>query len=78
MKKVFNKKNIVKLLTKIQDEGGVEANIIATQAIEDFGLESLHKQLQDEYAKKYAKKKAKKLAKRKRVEWNTPEAYENL
>lgn len=38
--KCLTKKNLVKLLTQIQDEGDFHANALATQAVIDFGLES--------------------------------------
>ncbi len=38
----LNKQNITKILTEIQNKGNWEANVIATKAIEDFGLEEEH------------------------------------
>lgn len=45
--KSFTKQNIVEVLTQIQDEGDFNANVIATQAIKDFGLEKEHAELQE-------------------------------
>lgn len=45
--KKFTKKNIAKLLVKIQDEGCFESNCIATEAIEQFGLENEAEQFQN-------------------------------
>ena len=49
--KKFTKKNIVKLLTKIQDEGCFHSNVIASKAIKDFGLEKEHAELQEHLRK---------------------------
>ena len=43
--KRLNKRNITNLLIKLQNDGNFEANVIATQAVKDFGLEEMHKQL---------------------------------
>lgn len=38
MKKPFTKKNVAEVLMEIQDQADIQGNIIATRALEDFGL----------------------------------------
>lgn len=43
--KSINRENLTKLLIEIQDFGGIDGNVIATQAVKDFGLEEEHQRL---------------------------------
>ena len=40
--KKLNKKNITELLVRIQNHGDLTANSIATDAVDDFGLQREH------------------------------------
>ena len=42
----ISKSKLVKVFTKIQDEGDIHSNSIATKAIKDFGLSRHHAKLQ--------------------------------
>lgn len=55
----ITKRNLVKVLTQIQDDGDYIANSIATDAIQDFGLTEEHENYQKELLGKNRKKASK-------------------